>query len=121
MFASSFLAAIASMIACRLVPLPEISTPIGTGFAISFLSGADRCTPRTATYFADHKTLFTDARDRVHHGIGLSFAYDEDHAQSIIESAIHFGLGNAADLLNQLEDRRHRPALTFDDGAPAVR
>ena len=81
----------------------------------------DRCAPRTATDFADNKTFFTDARDGMHHGIGLFFAYDEDHAQSIIECAIHFVLGNAADLLNQLEDRRHRPALTFDDRAPAVR
>jgi hypothetical protein len=45
---------------------------------------------------------------------------DDDHADTAIEYSVHFRIGNAALLLQPLEQGRHRPLLAIKDGSDAV-
>src|SRR5271165_7032572 len=106
--------ALESMMACRLVPDPDISTPSFTGGRASVSSGFIRdqreLAARTASFdysaglaaleFANYKRHLTLAPEPLEERLGL-LLYDHcNHSDTVVEGVIHFGSRNSAGLRN---------------------
>src|SRR5581483_190500 len=118
--ASSFFASMASMIACRLVPPPEINTAMETGFAIIF-SSANRHAARAVADLAHHKGPLAHALEQRERAVGALWSDHENHAQAVVEGPVHFVLRHGAEFLNQRKHRRHRPAAARDERCASLR
>src|SRR5262245_52865746 len=116
MRASSRLPSIASLLDCRLVPLPEINTAMGTWRAINILR-PNRRLPGAGANFADNKAFLPDVFERPQNAVGMPRADYKNHTDTVVEGSIHFALLDGADLLDQAEDWRHRPTAALDHRA----
>ena len=65
--------------------------------------------------------LFTDGTEVMADVLGLGLVDNDHHADSHIESAVHFGCGNAAFFSKKIEDREPRPFVGIDNGFITIR
>src|SRR5687767_13034462 len=110
-------AAIASIKACRLVPLPDSSTPRASGSGIVLgihepVLAAGHRTDRDCAGPAPAEIGQHLRRTRGRH--------DHHEPDAVVEGTIHFGAWNSAEALDQPEDRRDAPAASLDHGATAA-
>src|SRR5208337_5061119 len=76
---------------------------------------ANRHSALAARYFADNIGRQFAAAQMSDDAISLTRRRDRDHPQAVIEGAIHLGLSNFAEALNQAENRGSRPTAPLDD------
>src|SRR6185436_2469308 len=103
----------ASMMACRLLPRPEMSTPI-EGLDILDRARSSRNPPDDEAALAA-----VVAQDGKHLRLVPCIAAD-DHADAHVERAQHLVVAHAAAPLEEGEDRRHAPRALRNRGARAL-
>src|SRR6187402_2169152 len=99
----------ASMSACRLLPRPEIRTPIA-----GVVSGIDHAFAAGADITDAHRVCFTSLSERRDE---LAFPIRrarEDEAYTHVEGPKHIGIGNVASALQPFEHCRRPPRRSHD-------
>src|SRR5262245_7311209 len=107
--ASSRPLSIASMIACKLEPFPEINTPKDTFRAISDRSRGEGHSSFSFLDFTDNEVFFAQSADGPCARVEAIPADDCNHAETVIKSAVHLGLRDSAAALNEVKDWLRRP------------
>src|SRR5579862_3452033 len=125
----------ASMIAWRLLPWPEIRIPRLTaestaaiGISPSSALNVEGREGRAAAESIENHPAVAAAQLAYNIGwlaaaaqmsddaIGFGGGNHGDHAETVVESAIHFRLIDFADAADEVEDRRYRPAPALNPG-----
>src|SRR5215469_18225147 len=75
----------------------------------------------SARHFADDMGSILATPQMGDDSIGLARGHDRDHAEAVVEGAIHLAARDPAEPLNQAEDRRYRPTVAPDDRASVFR
>src|SRR3984957_5282120 len=112
--------ATASMMACKFVPSPDISTPSFTGgrllgdarvdsLVISLRGSRYRHAARAAGYLTDDERALLPQSQIFHDRVRLAGRNNRNHAEAIVEGAIHLTLFDFAETRDQIEDRRNGP------------
>src|SRR5262249_24655736 len=78
-------------------------------------------TASVAHDFADDVGRLVSAAQVADHRIGFVRPSDGDHAEAVVESAIHFDSFDMPMPLDHREDRRHRPASSADNSMQTPR
>ena len=89
--------------------------------AVVIENSGNRNTACAARHFADDVGALLARAQMFNDRIGVIGSGNRDHAEAIVERAIHFGLIDFAEPRDEIEDRRHSPGAAADSRVQVLR